>query len=133
MRSRYAVLVGLVLAAIGSIVFWTGPALAGDTPVGADELKALLSGNTAEGRYIKWETTHKMFFDASGEIRRVDSLNNEEKGEWYVNKQGELCISVRKERCSEVTMRDDGGYNASRKGTLVFTFDKIVSGNPHNL
>lgn len=104
-----------------------------DTKVSADELRTLISGNTAEGKYIKWGTTHKMYFDASGKIRRTDSLNNAEKGSWYINQSGELCISMRKERCNEVVKRDDGGYNVMRAGNVKFTFDKFLPGNPHNL
>ena len=106
---------------------------AADTTVSGEELKKLLSGNTAEGRYIKWETTHKMFFDAAGKLRRIDSLNNREEGSWSVNKSGQLCIEVRRERCNDVTKRPDGGYDVSRRGEVKFTFDKIVPGNPHNL
>lgn len=107
-------------------------AIAGETQVTGEELKTLLSGNTAEGKYIKWETTHKMFFDASGEIRRTDSLNNKEKGYWRIDKD-ELCIKVRKERCNQVMKREDGGYNVMRIGEVKFTFDKILPGNPYNL
>lgn len=106
---------------------------AAETKLKSDEIKALLSGNTAEGRYIKWKTTHQMYFDATGKLRRTDSLNNKEKGTWTVNKSDELCVEVKKERCNEVMKRDDGGYNVYRKGKLRFTFDKIVPGNPHNL
>ena len=104
-----------------------------ETRVSSEELKTLLSGNTVEGRYIKWGTTHKMYFEATGKMRRIDSLNNEEKGAWSVNKNDELCVEVRKERCNEVMKRDDGGYNIYRRGTHKFTFDKILPGNPHNL
>jgi hypothetical protein len=108
-------------------------AAAAETKVPGDELKALLSGNTAEGKYIRWGTTHKMYFAASGELSRVDSRNNKEAGRWYVNGSGDLCIEVRKERCNQVMKRDDGGYNVYRKGELRFTFDKIVPDNPYHL
>ena len=104
-----------------------------ETQVSGEELKTLLSGNTVEGRYIKWETTHKMYFSENGKLSRIDSNNNKEKGEWEINKSGELCISVRKTRCNKVMKRDDGGYDVFRRGDLKFTFDKILTGNPHNL
>ena len=104
-----------------------------ETQTSGEDLKTLLSGNTVEGRYIKWETTHKMYFEATGKIRRIDSLNNKQSGEWYVNSLNELCVEVRKHRCNQVMKRDDGGYNVYRKGALKFTFDKIVPGNPYNL
>ena len=104
-----------------------------ETRLSADELTTLISGNTVEGQYIKWKTTHKMFFEETGKIRRIDSLNNKESGEWEVNKSGELCVSMKKTRCNEVMKRDDGGYNIYRRGNLKFTFDKVLPGNPHNL
>lgn len=67
-----------------------------ETRVSGTELKTLLSGNTVEGKYIKWKTTHKMYFEATGKLRRIDSLNNKEKGEWYIDDSGNLCISVKK-------------------------------------
>jgi len=103
-----------------------------ETKVSGDEIKTLLAGNTAEGKYIKWETTHKMYFEEKGKLRRIDSLNNKEKGEWYINKLGQLCIIVRKDRCNDVMKRDDGGYNVYHRGTFKYTFDKIVPGNPYN-
>ena len=104
-----------------------------ETKVTAEELKTLLSGNTTEGIYPRWETTNKMYFDATGELRRIDSLDNKERGEWYINEAGDLCIKIRKKRCNEVMRRDDGGYNVYRQDTLRFTFDKVIPGNPHKL
>lgn len=108
------------------------PSLA-ESRLSGEQIKALLSGNTVEGKYIKWKTTHKMYFEATGKLRRIDSLNNKEKGRWEINNSDELCVSVRKTRCNQVMKRDDGGYNVYRHGTLKFTFDKIVPGNPYNL
>lgn len=119
---------------VSAIVFLGVPGVvSAEARVSGEELKKLLSGNTAEGRYLKWKKTHKMFFDASGKIRRTDSLGNKESGEWYINDKSELCIRVKKERCNEVTKRGDGGYDVSRNGMTNFTFDKIVPGNPNNL
>ena len=104
-----------------------------ETKVTAEELKTLLSGNTTEGKNIRWETTNKMYFEATGEIRRIDSLNNKQKGEWYVDETGELCIKLRKNRCNEVFKREDGGYNVYPRDKLRFTIDKITPGNPYKL
>ncbi len=102
--------------------------------VSGEELKKLLSGNTAEGQLIRWETSHKTYFDPSGDMRRVDGKNNKEQGVWQVDKYGRLCIEVKKERCRTVKKRSDGGYNVySRREELKYTFDKIVPGNPNNL
>lgn len=125
------VLIMFALITTGLVGF--GSTAMAETKISGDEIKMLLSGNTAEGKYIKWKTTHKMYFEATGKLRRIDSLNNKEIGEWYINKSGQLCFIVRKDRCNDVMKRDDDGYNIYRRGTFKFTFDKILPGNPHNL
>jgi len=123
----------LVFSVVLISLFGISQTAIADTTVSGEELKTLLSGNTVEGKYLKWDTTHKMYFEATGKIRRIDSLNNKQSGDWYIDSNDLLCISMKRERCNEVTKRDDGGYNVSRKGSVKFTFDKILPGNPHGL
>jgi len=99
-------------------------------------LETLIKGNTVEGKKIKWKTTYKMYFDSSGKFSRIDSLNNKESGEWSVECDGTLCLSknVHKEKCRTVKQRSDGGhdvYNVRRQ--VIWTMDKVTSGNPYNL
>lgn len=100
----------------------------------ADEIKATLSGNTAEGQLLKWGISHQTYFHTSGEFRRVDGNGNKGKGKWYVDNYNHLCFEARRSRCRIIKKRDDGGYNMyNRKEELIATFDKIVPGNPHDL
>ena len=103
-----------------------------ETKVSGEEITTLLSGNTVEGKFIMWNTTYKAYFEATGKLRRIDSLNNKESGEWFIESD-KLCIKTRKKRCGNIMKRDDGGYNAYRAGNFKYTFDKIVPGNPHIL
>jgi len=125
---------GAAIILVGLIGLGTAPSESAETRVSGDELQTLLSGNTGEGKFIKWETTHKTYFEATGKFRRIDSLNNKQKGEWYINKSGELCmVGKHKENCNVVMKREDGGYNLYVSNNLNWTIDKIVPGNPNNL
>ena len=98
-----------------------------------DEIKKLLLGNTAEGKFAKWGTTHKTYFDPTGKLRRIDNLNNKESGFWAIDNEGHLCIEIGRRKCNTVKRRPDGGYDVYRAGELRHTYDKIVKGNPYNL
>jgi len=125
---------GAIVILIGLIALGTAPLTLAETRVSADELQKLLAGNTGEGKFLKWETTHKTYFEATGKFRRLDSLNNKQKGEWYINKNGELCmVGKHKENCNVVMKREDGGYNLYVSNNLNWTLDIIVPGNPNNL
>ncbi len=97
-------------------------------------LETLIKGNSVEGKRIKWKTTYKMYFEPSGMFRRIDSLNNKESGEWEIESDGTLCMIGRKKRCRAVKQRGDGGYDVyNRRDEVVWTMDKVTSGNPYNL
>jgi len=132
-RKDYKV-AGAAIILVGLIGFGTAPSESAETRVSGDELQTLLSGNTGEGKFIKWDTTYKAYFEATGRMFRIDSLNNRERPQWYINKEGELCIKGKhKENCHEVKKREDGGYNLYLSNDLKWTIDKIVPGNPNNL
>lgn len=100
-------------------------------------LETLIKGNTVEGKRIKWKTTYKMYFDPAGRFTRIDSLNNEERGEWRIETDGTLCmIGHRRERekCRTVKQRNDGGYDVYNvRGQVIWTMDKVSPGNPFSL
>lgn len=105
-----------------------------DEQIDQESLEKLLTGNTVEGRKIKWDTTYRMYFDPSGRFRRIDSLNNKEGGEWRVESNGRLCMVGRKEHCRTIRQRKDGGLDAyNMQGQLVWTMDKVIPGNPYEL
>jgi hypothetical protein len=115
------------------LIFGAGLAFA-DEPLGKDALESAIKGNTAEGKFLNWGTTYKMFFDPSGQFRRIDSRNNKESGAWSIDAKGVLLMSGRKDRYRTVKQRKDGGYDVYNKaGKVVWTMDKLVPGNPYNL
>jgi len=134
MKLKENTITGAIVILIGLLALGIAPLTFAETRVSGEELQKLLSGNTGEGKFIKWETTHKTYFEATGKFRRLDSLNNKQKGEWYINKSGELCmVGKHKENCNVVMKRDDGGYNLYVSNNLHWTLDTIVPGNPNNL
>jgi len=114
-------------------LIFPGLSLSGEQ-LNKDSLEKLIKGNSAEGKKITWNTTYKMYFDPSGKFSRIDSLNNKEGGEWKVENDGTLVMSGRKEKRRTVSQRSDGGYDVhNRAGDVIWTMDKITSGNPYNL
>ena len=126
--SRLAIICGFLAINLLGVSF------AGE-PLGKDALETLIKGNTIEGKKVKWDTTYKMYFDASGKFIRTDSLNNKDRGEWRIESDGSLCIIRGKEKCRIIKQRSDGGgydlYNLL--GKLLLTIDKVSPGNPYNL
>lgn len=93
----------------------------------------LLSGNTVEGKIIKWNTTYKMYLHPGGKLVRLDSRGNVEKGMWRISNQGKFCIEFHWEKCRIMKKREDGGLNFyNNAGKLKFTVDKVIPGNPNN-
>lgn len=128
--TRWAVVLGLLVMSLSGLSF-----AAGDMDKAS--LEQLIKGNTVEGTRIKWKTTYKMFFDASGKYSRIDSRNNEEHGKWKVQKDGSLLMidnKREKENVRIVKKREDGGYDMyNQNGVVILTMDKVSPGNPYNL
>jgi len=103
---------------------------------GKAETEKLLSGNTIEGKNVRWNSAFKMYFDKSGNYRGEDTQSGKGSGSWRVSGEGDLCIQpVMKQRefCWTLKKRD-GGYDLiSASGKLVRTIEKVAEGNPNNL
>jgi len=124
-------LVGLVLT---SLLFSLPATVFADRRVEKEELEKLVSDKTLEGKWIKWNTTYKMYLAPSGEFRRIAGTATKEEGRWWVNKKGKLCFEKDQKACRRVKQRDDGGYNLyNRKKELMQTIEKILDGNAHKL
>jgi hypothetical protein len=117
------------------LIAMTLPALAlADEQLDQAAVENLISSNTVEGKKLKWGTTYRTYFDPSGKFHRIDSLNNKEGGEWYIQDNGRLCMVGRKERCRIIKQRNDGGYDVfNRQGQQIWTIDKVIPGYPYDL
>ena len=105
-----------------------------------EELEKLISGNTAEGQNVQWEKGMTWYFQALGQIKKIDEHGNRGKGRWLINEEGELCVEFKRggERCRTVVPRADGGYDIygteyPEEDDLKWTFSRVLPGNPHDL
>lgn len=120
-----------------SIVF------AGDW-LGKKAVQNLLTGNTVNGFYMKQGQSLavmqkvgikiKFYADGSAEqaTDRADSSKGlyTEKGQWFVNKKGALCMTwevENKKKCGRIRRTSDGAYELVRK-KQTFTYEEVVPG-----
>jgi hypothetical protein len=121
------IIYGVILIASSGLVF-------ANDQLDKEALETLIKGNTIEGTKIKWKSTYKTYFDETGKFKRIDSKNNEEGGAWKVEGNGMLVMTGRKEKKRIVKQREDGGYDVyNQRGQVIWTIDKVTSGNPYNL
>lgn len=109
-----------------------------------NEIIKLLSGNTVSGHFVKQGEAEGLtgqvrlkikFFKTGGAEKTTypaDSRKGSftEKGKWWVNKKGGLCLSwtqENKKRCGALKKSSDGKYVLQRKKQKVF-FEKITTG-----
>jgi len=123
---------------IGMVIFAAFSVANADTRVEKDELKALITGKTLEGKWIVWDSNYRMYLAPSGDMKRVygkgTELTDDLSGTWMINKKGKLCFEVNNMKCRRVKKRDDGGYNLyNKRGEVRQTIEKITDGNPYNL
>jgi hypothetical protein len=105
----------------------------------------LLSGNTITGFYMAESTSQammlkrvdiKMKFHADGSAEQTIDRPGPtkgrytEKGEWYLNRKGALCMSsesANKRKCGRLRPIADGKYELVRKGKTI-VFEEIIPG-----
>lgn len=105
------------------------------------EIMNLLSGNTVNGYFMKQKETIltgrvdiriKFFSDGSAEkfTHRLKDGDFAEKGNWFVNKKGGLCVkwqSENKNICGRLERTSDGKYELSRKKQKII-YEEIIPG-----
>lgn len=123
----------ILLAVCALLSFNTIGLAYAEEKIGQDEAISMLTGNTVEGKIVKWGTAYKMYLHPSGRLVRLDSKGNVEKGMWRINDSGKFCIEFGAEKCRTIKKRKDGGLNLyNRQGDLKLTIDKVIPGNPNN-
>ena len=108
------------------------------------QVHQLLSGNTVNGFYMKPGQSLaimrkvgikiKFYADGSAEqtTDRADSSKGlyAEKGKWFVNKKGALCMTwevENKKKCGRMRRAADGGYELVRK-KQTFVYEEVIPG-----
>jgi hypothetical protein len=108
--------------------------------LGAEEVKALLSGNTLHGFNPNDDSTYTMFHSSDGtvraELRNVSGTVSRSDGRWSVSDQGKLCIEWENLRwinsCATVT-RDDDAITFLDDNRRVISFGEVAVGNPDDI
>ncbi|NNJ90915.1 MAG: hypothetical protein HKP55_04505 [Gammaproteobacteria bacterium] len=122
-----------------------------DTALSGNEIKQVISGNTAVGHrpkkaskeYLTKSILIQTYFKVNNQLveRGLDARGSPfpAHGSWRV-KKNKLCFtysdSIRKsgkEMCRKVIRKDDGTYEILRKGKVKRVWKEILPGNPHNL
>ena len=124
-------------------IFATGNGYAGDW-LNKKQVHLLLSGNTVNGFYMKpgqslaimQKVGFKIKFYANGSAEqttdRADSSKGlyTEKGKWFVNKKGALCMTwevENKKKCGRMRRAAEGGYELVRK-QQTFVYEEVIPG-----
>jgi hypothetical protein len=112
----------------------SGLALAA-APLNADQVKALISGNSASGFAEALGKNYTAFYSADGKLTQV--LENKKKriGTWKVNPDGNFCTQFpsEPERCTKVTTSGNGEYQRVKDdGMVTNTWHKFTKGNTYN-
>ncbi len=129
------------LAALGVLGLMSSLAMAGEWMTG-EQIEKLISGNTTYGKHQFKGFTSYSYNREDGTSVGWNSKRGATKGTWRV-KGNKICRHLdgnRKEHCQEVKDNGDGTYNRYKQpGNLampkkhVFTWTKVVPGNPENL
>ena len=128
------------LSCLGNIAF----AQVEDDPpkkvLSSEEVKALVSGKTAEGLSELRHFTFKRYYDANGTVRGDNTLRGKREGRWHIDDEGKLCLQYygSREHCRLVGVDYRGTYHLYRERdilgsyVIVLTFKKFTDGNIYN-
>ena len=128
---------GVAIALAGLLC---APVYAGSWMTGA-EIEKLISGNTTYGKHETKGFTSYSFNRPDGTAVGRNTRDGETKGTWRV-KGNKICRHREgrsREFCQKVKDNGDGTYNRYKetggmRGDIhVFTWTKVVPGNPENL
>ena len=124
--------IALLWASLITIFFASNMAIASEG-LSQAEAEKLIKGNTVEGLHTKWDTKMIWYFHESGQLRKQNQHGKRGKADWSIDKKGQLCFidkHMSDEKCEPIIPRADGGYDANDG---KWRWDKVVTGNPHNL
>jgi hypothetical protein len=106
----------------------------------ADEVKALVEGNTVHGYNPSDDSTFTMFHSSNGQVRaeltNVNGQVSRSDGRWWVNDQGKLCMewgNFRWVNSCNAVMRDDEAVTFVDDNGHIVSFGEVVAGNPDDL
>ena len=133
-RVRQAAVLGLVLAVAAAA------AEARPRALGADEIVALIEGNTIYGFDPRSGGEFAMFHSAGGrvgaEVRNVNDRTDRSNGRWWVTEDDKLCIDWEHPRWIDVcagVVRDGESITFVDGSGQIISFGEVAPGNPSDL
>ncbi len=130
----------LIVACALIPVMTAGEADARPKRLAAEEVKALLSGNTVRGFNPNDDSTYTMFHSGDGtvraEMRNLGGAVSRSDGHWWVNDEGKLCVDWENFRwislCAALTKDDDAITFLDDNGRVI-SFGEVAAGNPDDI
>lgn len=136
-------LIKILLIACFALVFILASDVLAGNWLNKQEVTQLVSGNTVKGFYMMQKEsiltgrvglTLKFRKDGKAEKTTVRAKGSKgsftEKGKWFVNKTGRLCMiwnNENKKKCGRLRQASDGSHELIRKGQ-IFVYEEIIPG-----
>ena len=121
--------IGFISLPLGAVV--------ADEILGADEVKALFTGKTANWKNHKKGHTGIGYFAPDGKLTGLKNGTDKIQHGWHVNDDGELCID--KSGDTKCTIIEKSGDEIKKikvkpngKRIHIMTYSNFVDGNPNN-
>jgi hypothetical protein len=102
-------------------------------PLNGDQIKTLMSGNSASGFADALGKNYTVYYSADGKLIQVLEKKGRRQGTWKVDGSN-LCTQfpTEPERCTKVMPSDNGAYvRIKDDGMVTNTFKKFYPGNAY--
>lgn len=117
-----------ILTSVITAFMVTSPVLA-EKVLSADEVKALFTDVTFDGRNELKGKNFQMYFSESGAAIQKKGNGSTREGEWSVDGDGRHCVEFNRLSCAHVTDMGDGIYHKYPNGVHSHTLQNFRKGN----
>jgi len=96
----------------------------------ADEVKALITGKTADAEQLIKGFKFKVYFNPNGDLNQLKEDGNKVDGSWQVDAQGQHCVNFGAgDQCATVVDNGDGSWTRiNMAGKPVVNWKNFVDG-----
>lgn len=103
-------------------------------PLTADQVKALIAGNSAAGFADALGKNYTAYYAPDGTLTQVLENKKRRQGTWKISAEGNFCTQFpsEPERCTKVVPGENGEYTRVKDdGMVTNTFKKFYKGNAY--
>lgn len=118
----------MMILLTASSAAWAG------APLTADQVRQLISGNSASGFADALGKNYTAHYTADGKLIQVLENKKRRQGTWKIMDDGHFCTQfpTEPERCTRVVPSDNGEYQRVKDdGMVTNTFKKFYKGNAY--